>query len=275
MPDKSYGDPDGMSPTCKDQFKKWYDEKVSETYIFNFQHELLTYCQSDVRLLKQGRMKFQSQFHEICGFNPMKESITIASACNVAYRKNWMPENKIAAEPVRGWRPNHTQSHAALKWLRWEEEKLSKRNLLPRIAHARNKGERRIVHGSKSFLVDGYDAHTRTIYEFQGCFYHGCITCFPNRTMKHPFHQSKTMQNVREETRSKTEKLTALGYSVKEMWECEWDRMIETDPQLKEFVEKVDIVTPPNPREAFLVGEQMPSNSTTKFKKKNKSITVI
>ena len=275
MPDKSYGDPDGMSPTCKDQFEKWYDEKVSERYIFNFQHELLTYCQSDVRLLKQGRMKFQSQFHEICGFNPMKESITIASACNVAYRKNWMPENKIAAEPVRGWRANHTQSHAALKWLRWEEEKLSKTNLLPRIAHARNKGERRIVHGSKSFLVDGYDAHTRTIYEFQGCFYHGCITCFPNRTMKHPFHQSKTMQNVREETRSKTEKLTALGYSVKEMWECEWDRMIETDPQLKEFVEKVDIVTPPNPREAFLVGEQMPSNSTTKFKKKNKSITVI
>ena len=63
-----------------------------------------------VRLLKQGCMKFQSQFKEICGFNPMKECITIASACNVAYRKNWMPENKIAVEPVRGWRPKHSQS---------------------------------------------------------------------------------------------------------------------------------------------------------------------
>ena len=54
MPDKSYYDPDGMSTACKDEFHKWYDEKVSERYIFNFQRELLTYCQSDVRLLKQA-----------------------------------------------------------------------------------------------------------------------------------------------------------------------------------------------------------------------------
>ena len=87
MPDKSYYDPNGMSPQRKEEFDKWYNEKVSERYIFNFQHKLLTYCQSDVRLLKQGCMKFQSQFHEICGFNPMVHCTTIASACNVAYRK--------------------------------------------------------------------------------------------------------------------------------------------------------------------------------------------
>ena len=52
MPDRKYYDPDGMSTARKDEFEKWYDEKVSERYIFNFQHELLTYCQSDVRLLK-------------------------------------------------------------------------------------------------------------------------------------------------------------------------------------------------------------------------------
>ena len=143
MPEKSYYDPDGMSPQRKEEFDKWYNEKVSERYIFNFQHELLTYCQSDVRLLKQGCIKFQSQFHDICGFNPMVHCITIASACNTAYRKNWMPKNQIAIEPVRGWRPNHTQSHAALKWLYWEESKLHKTNHLPRIAHARNKGEKK------------------------------------------------------------------------------------------------------------------------------------
>ena len=170
MPDKSYYDPNGMSPQRKEEFDKWYNEKVSERYIFNFQHKLLTYCQSDVRLLKQGCMKFQSQFHEICGFNPMVHCTTIASACNVAYRKNWMPKNKIAIKPECGWRPNHTQSHTALKWLYWEESKLHKTNHLPRIAHARNKGERRIVNGTQRLLVDGYDAQTRTIYEFQGCF---------------------------------------------------------------------------------------------------------
>ena len=102
MPEKSYYDPDGMSPQRKEEFDKWYNEKVSERYIFNFQHELMTYCQSDVRLLKQGCIKFQSQFHDICGFNPMVHCITISSACNTAYRKNWMPKNQIAIEPVRG-----------------------------------------------------------------------------------------------------------------------------------------------------------------------------
>ena len=121
MPDMIFYDPDGMSPSRKEEFFKWYDEKVSNRYIFNFKEELLTYCQSDVRLLKQGCIKFQSQFKDIVDFNPMKECITIASSCNVAYRKKWMPENKIAVEPVRGWRHKHNQSHAVLKWLYWEE----------------------------------------------------------------------------------------------------------------------------------------------------------
>ena len=130
MPDKSYYDPDGMSTQRKEEFNRWYDEKVSERYIFNFPHELLTYCQSDVRLLKEGCMKFQSQFKEICGFNPMIHCITIASACNVAYRKNCIPPNKIAIQPVRGWRTNHIQSHAALTWLYWEEKQLANSSLL-------------------------------------------------------------------------------------------------------------------------------------------------
>ena len=102
---------------------------------------------------------------------------------------------------------------------------LHKTNHLPRIAHARNKGERRIVNGTQRLLVDGYDAQTRTAYEFQGCFYHGCLDCFPNRTMRHPIHQNQTMRDVRQKTRMKIQQLTALGYRVKEMWECEWNGM--------------------------------------------------
>ena len=87
MPDESYYDADGMSPARKEEFLRWYDDKVFQRYVFDFQDELLTYCQSDVRLLKQGCMTFQSQFKDIVNFNPMKECITIASACSVAYRK--------------------------------------------------------------------------------------------------------------------------------------------------------------------------------------------
>ena len=252
MPDKSYYDPDGMSPSRKEEFLAWYDEKVSQRYIFNFQHELLTYCQSDVRLLNQGCVTFQSQFKEIVNFNPMQECTTIASACNVAYRKKWMPAHKIAVEPVRGWRPTHNQSHLALEWLYWEEKKLDNPNLLSRIAHVDNKGERTPTHGRRKFLVDGYDE--QTVYEFQGCFYHGCLRCFPNRRQRHPIHLNKTMYDVREDTRQKIIQLNELGYRVCEMWECEWNRMKNSDAQIKQFVDKLEIVTPLNPREAFFSG---------------------
>ena len=175
-------------------------------------------------------------------------------ACNVAYRKKWMPKNKIVVQPVRGWRPHHIQSHAALTWLYWEEKKLIKTNHVPRITHARNRGERKLVHGQQTFLVDGYDEQTKTVYEFQGCFYNGCLDCFPNHTMRHPIHLNKTMWDVRKQTKIRIQQLSQLGYCVKEMWACEWNHMIQADPQLKEYIHTDDIVTPLNPREDFFGG---------------------
>lgn len=201
-----------MSQKRKEEFLAWHAEKVRERYVFDFQRELLLYCQSDVRLLKQGCMTFQKQFLEIVGIDPMLNCITIASACNVAYRRNWMPENKIAVEPAHGWRPTHNQSYAALEWLKWKEHELNNPSMTPRIAHAANKGERKIRDGGKVYLVDGYDESSNTIYEFQGCFFHGCLTCFSNRMQTHPKHDGKTMHSIRNETReNKKTKRTKLS----------------------------------------------------------------
>ena len=264
VPDVEYYDPDGMSPARRQEFLAWHTEKRSSRHVFDFEKELLEYCQSDVRLLKQGCEKFQKEFQDICGFNPIRYCITIASACNVAYRRNWMPPKKIAVKPVRGWRPNHVQSHAALEWLAWKEHELSSdaassasfqvTPYFPRIAHARNQGERRIADGRKTYLVDGFDKETRTVYEFQGCFFHGCRACLPRRDAKHPYHTNKTMRTVREETRQKIERLTQLGYTVCEMWECEWQRQKQTDERVRDFVSSLDIVTPLDPRDAFFGG---------------------
>lgn len=62
------------------------------------------------------------------------------------------------------------------------------------------------------------------------------------------------MYDVREETRNKINRLTDLGYRVYEMWECEWNQMKNNNPQVKQFVDKLDIVTPLNPREASFGG---------------------
>ena len=35
-------------------FERWYAEQVASNRVFNLQAELLKYCQSDVRILKQA-----------------------------------------------------------------------------------------------------------------------------------------------------------------------------------------------------------------------------
>ena len=225
LPDREYYDPDGLSPARKKEFDTWYQDQVRQRTIFNFHEDILKYCQSDVRLLKQGCMQFQQHFKQVSGFNPMLQCITIAQACSVAYRRNWMPPNTIAVQPLHGWRPTHVQSRVALEWLYWQEETLRRRTpstsaaVAPTIAHAGNRGEHLIDHGPlRRFRVDGYDANTRTVYEFHGCFYHGCITHFPNRLQRHPYHEGKTLGEVREATATKIQQLRDLGYRVIEMW---------------------------------------------------------
>ena len=83
-----------------------------------FQQELLEYCQSDVKLLKQGCLKFQQEFQTLANFNPMEKCITIASACNRFFRAKCILPHTLACEPVQGWiGTSKAQSKVALEWL--------------------------------------------------------------------------------------------------------------------------------------------------------------
>ena len=70
-----------------------------------------------------------------------------------------------------------------MQWLRWVEAQLDRP-----LQHARNQGEFRIP--DTRYTVDGYDATTRTVYEFHGCYWHGCYwhgcpRCHPQRQETH------------------------------------------------------------------------------------------
>ena len=98
---------------------------MAEDAVFNFQEELLKYCESDVKLIKEGCLKFVQKFQEIAGFNPLIESITIASACNLFRRSEKLEEDLIALEPHLEWRGNHiNQSKVALEWLYFQDFKV-------------------------------------------------------------------------------------------------------------------------------------------------------
>ena len=80
------------------KFLKWYDDPVSENYVFDFQKEILKYYPSDVDILRRGIMKLREDFIQLENIDPLRY-ITIASVCMTIYRSNYMPKKTIAIVP--------------------------------------------------------------------------------------------------------------------------------------------------------------------------------
>lgn len=88
IPDIEYYDPEGMKDEkAKRAFEQWHADQVSRGVEFDFQAEMEAYCHSDVALLQAGCEAFCKQFSNIAGFNPMSHCVTIASACNLYWRR--------------------------------------------------------------------------------------------------------------------------------------------------------------------------------------------
>ena len=58
-----------MSEKKRAKFLAWHAEKVQSGAMLDFQEELLKYCERDVKLWKEGCMKFIEEFQSIAGFN--------------------------------------------------------------------------------------------------------------------------------------------------------------------------------------------------------------
>jgi len=153
----------------------WYNEQKLK--VFDNRHVLEQYCQDDVTVLRQACRVFRREFLEIGNIEVFLVALTIASACNKVLRKKfWKPET-IGLIPPGGYSANRRYSKKALLWLLHME-----RTDRCHIRHARNGSEYRppeLPH----YSVDGYCTETRTIYEFLGCYYHGC-KCQPFRDVK-------------------------------------------------------------------------------------------
>ncbi|XP_054276436.1 uncharacterized protein LOC128995442 [Macrosteles quadrilineatus] len=239
MPDKKYYCPESMFEKSHNDFDKWYNEQAAKKYEFNLKKELLEYCMSDVDILAQACIKFRSLLLERCNVDPFLESLTIASACNLAFRRNFLKPNTIGLIPKNGYRSS-TQSAVALQWLTWEEERRG-----VTINHA-GRSKEVVIKGMK---VDGFDGEN--IYEFHGCYWHGCPKCFPyNRDTPLKEDPSDSLHLRYERTKAKIEKLG----DVVQMWECEFHKL-KKDQKLN-HLDKLPILStlPLNPRDAFFGG---------------------
>lgn len=260
IPDAHFFDPEGMSVKDKSEFETWHAEQVRRGGVFNLRREMEAYCVSDVKLLKGGCQKFQEEFYAETEFNPMEP-------------------NSVAVEPPRGWYgARSNQSHKALQWLARQEhqrrrqyfqensmEELEGDEMMTAaypdtpvagvtgdfIRHARNGGEVRLV---GRHLVDGYDRSTNTVYEFHGCLWHGCTSCFPNRAAKSKLNPDRTFAEVRETTRARRincELPVIPSESSGNVNGIRWSkRMLDWRP----FCQTLSFVPPLNPRDASFGG---------------------
>ena len=55
-----------------------------------------------------------------------------------------------------------------------------------------------------------------------------------------PLIHGKTPAKIRENDKEREEVILNAGYRVIEQWECQWNQLKETDPEIKEFVRKLD-----------------------------------
>lgn len=205
----------------KSEFNKWYDSlKNDKSYVFNNRLELIKYCGDDVRLLREGCVKFMIEFVELTEINPFLQAFTIAGAVFNVFTKKFMPENSLG---VLSQHREHSQSFICKQWLLNEDKKLP----TPRIER-----EFRL---KENLLVDGFDRETNTVYEFWGCWFHGCHKCYKTRKIIHLGKDTKNkilMNNRYDQYRGKVKKIHDAGYKLIDKWECMFRLEMKQNPSL-------------------------------------------
>ena len=97
-PTPKYYGVDQMSSAESEEFTSWYDSLPSDR-VFNFQKEMLEYCDMDVEILRKGSLKFRSIVMQVTGavdgrgtwVDPF-DSVTIASVSMAVYKTLFLTE---------------------------------------------------------------------------------------------------------------------------------------------------------------------------------------
>nr|XP_023024974.1 uncharacterized protein LOC111513046 [Leptinotarsa decemlineata] len=89
LPALGYYDPESIKYTTnleedkdpKKQLIEWHKQLSEQGYVFDFQKELVEYCQSDVDILSRACLKFRELMIQEGGVDPFTEAITLPELC--------------------------------------------------------------------------------------------------------------------------------------------------------------------------------------------------
>ena len=212
-----------MTNDEQEKFFEWYNEHSQD--IFDMKRDMIKYCKMDVKILWLACARFREIFLKVVSVCPFSEAVTLASACNLVFRKKFLAPQRIGILPSNGYRRVDKHSQKAIEYLLWVEKTYGRQ-----LEHA-GRGREHVLPNRKK--ADGYlpplpgDNHRGRVFEFHGCWCHGCPRCYPrNRNERKVYNQS--MNHVYEKTIAKAQQIRDMGYEYKEIWEHEWDRLRKT-----------------------------------------------
>ena len=239
-----------MSESERVKFLHWHKKQEGR---FNLEKELLDYCKSDVDILAKACLSFRKLFMEITkkdmsdsGVDPFAQCITLPSVCHYVYRRNFMNSKSIGLIPPLGY-SNESTSYKSIIWLKFiaTSEKIF-------IQHSRNGKEKKFL----EYRVDGWCENTSTVYEFNGCIFHGCPRCFSSETYNPLKNELMTETYNKHVTRIEKIRQISEVKNIVQIWECEYEQKIRSDHDFRVFVKQAEtcIKKPLDPRDALAGG---------------------
>jgi len=122
------------------------------------------------------------------------------------------------------------------------------------IKHACNRGEQGLrLEDGKILKVDGFCHENNTVYQFHGCYYHGCPNCF-EQYMINSKNNKYTLDLYNTTTRIDN-LIRSSGFNLVTIWEHDFDN----DKDMKTTnLNECDLVEPPRLRDAFYGGRTEP-----------------
>ncbi|GFT35597.1 uncharacterized protein TNCV_4870831 [Trichonephila clavipes] len=240
FPDSDLFSPSTVSTGDRENFFLWYN--CQKTNTFDFKNEMLKYCRSDVDILRRCCKIFREQFQSVTGVDPFTY-VTIASACMAVYRSGHIKPKTIAMIPVQGYCNSINFSRDSIRWLDFVAHTEGHR-----ILHTLNgTGEPKIA----GYSVDGFCKETNTVYQYQGCFHHGCEICYDGDLI-HPL-TGTTMRSLRQKKEGVIDTLRQRGYNIIQMLEHDFVHLKKME-NFQEFLLQHEVTDRLNPRDAFFGG---------------------
>jgi len=146
------------------RFMQWNEQRKSK--LFLKKDELLAYCMVYVNVLRQACWAFRNLFLKLVKMDPFREAVTISSICNKVFSTMFRKLVAVGIIPRAGYRIGDRQSIGL--------QLLAYMGRTRKIIHAGN-GREMHLPGVPNVKVDGYCQETDEVFEYLGCFWHGCL----------------------------------------------------------------------------------------------------